>query len=486
MDRLGRLKQEYQPYSSTVAWLTVLSVFLPMLAVYYETCANRFFILLSTVISLWVVEVIPMWVTAMSIPMQVILLRVMAKEDGEPLNGKEASKVLFEGMFGSVPLTLLATFCLCEALKLYGPLKLIPKKWIDRVASHSWPVLVLSCMLIIVLLSPLIGSIPAVELVMSLLSRQMESIPADSVQSRILYGGIMVAGSVGGMCSPIAGAHSIFTFDFAGRNGYSKSITWLLWISATLPIALLTILGSFMVILIYYTVVVYREKSEKAPKETDSPIIMYPLDDRSTGQLSVIVCLYLITIILWVLTGHYAEWIGELGIVSLLPIVVLFGSRLLDTTHMTRLPWHIILLAIGGSALSIAAQHSGYLQHVSSRYINNLHWSLFVLVPTFFSLYKSQFVTCLLFIPAVIASNQDAETGDREATIRFMLTFIGCSLGMALPISNMSGMVLEEVSDGRGERRLRTRDFVLFGIPSTIIGLIVTLAVGKPILEKLI
>jgi phosphate transporter len=292
------------------------------------------------------------------------------------------------------------------------------------------------------------------------------------------------------MTSPIASAHAIFAFDLAGRNEYSDIVDWRLWILSTLPIALLTAIVSFLALfLVSYLWSIMGAVEEKGdPEYLDSPLISahYHLDSRSKRQLSLVMLLHIATIIFWVLSGYYSEWTGELGIVSIIPVIVLFGSGLLDQTHLSKLPWHIILLAIGGSALQIAAKHSGYLQHVSSRYINNLHWTLFILVPTFFSLYKSQFVTSLLFIPAVIASNQDAQLSSREGAIRFMMTFVGSSLGMALPISTMTGLMLSGVVDGGENRRLRTVDFIIFGITGTVAGFIVSVSCLKPLLEVLI
>ena len=120
-----------------------------------------------------------------------------------------------------------------------------------------------------------------------------------------------------------------------------------------------------------------------------------PLPFKAKLSLAITTATILLTIILWCLTttGHLTPHLGNIGIASLPCLVILFSTGQLHLQDWLRLPWDIVMLAMGGSALTLIAQQSGLMPALAS---------VFALKLSMFSLWTQHLFACTAI--AVLAS----------------------------------------------------------------------------------
>jgi phosphate transporter len=59
----------------------------------------------------------------------------------------------------------------------------------------------------------------------------------------------------------------------------------------------------------------------------------------------VVVVVSIMTVVLWCCSTAWAEVIGNQGIVALLPLVVFFGTGILQKDDFNSFLWHVVMLA---------------------------------------------------------------------------------------------------------------------------------------------
>jgi phosphate transporter len=70
------------------------------------------------------------------------------------------------------------------------------------------------------------------------------------------------------------------------------------------------------------------------------------------------------TILMWSTLEFTRDILGDLGIVSLIFVVIMFGSGLLTTVDFNSFNWHTLMLLGGGSILGKAISSSGLLSYL--------------------------------------------------------------------------------------------------------------------------
>lgn len=99
---------------------------------------------------------------------------------------------------------------------------------------------------------------------------------------------------------------------------------------------------------------------------------------------------------------------GESGIISIIPIVLFFGTGLLQKEDLNNFPWSIILLAMGGLSLGKAVSSSGLLKTIATALQHQIKdFNVFVILIIFGILilvvatFVSHTVAALIIVPLV-------------------------------------------------------------------------------------
>ena len=58
-----------------------------------------------------------------------------------------------------------------------------------------------------------------------------------------------------------------------------------------------------------------------------------------------IVFVSIVTVVLWCFSAAWAPVIGNQGIIALLPLIVFFGTNILDKDDFNSFLWHVVMLA---------------------------------------------------------------------------------------------------------------------------------------------
>ncbi|KAH1312113.1 hypothetical protein KXV63_001212 [Aspergillus fumigatus] len=393
---------------------------------------------------LWATEVIPLFVTSLLIPFLVVMLRIMKSADKpyHRLGPKDATGAAFSAMWTPVIMLLLGGFTIAAALSKYDIARRMAIMWISNVAS---PVLCYS------IIQPL-----------------LRNLPPDSNFAKALVLGIALAANVGGAASPIASPQNIIAL----QNMY-PSISWGTWFFISLPVCIISILLIWLLLLATFK-----------PGRDTTIVPIRPVKDQFSGVQYFVTIVTLSTIGLWCVSHQLEHVFGDMGVIAIIPMVLFFGTGILNKEDFNNFLWTIIILAAGGLCLGKAVTSSGLLHTIAKAITARVdHFNLYGVLLVFSALilvmatFISHTVAALIMLPLVrqIGVGMD----DPHPNLLVMASALMCSVAMALPTSGFPNMtaIMTEVPQ-TGQRYLHVRHFFTRGIPASLMSWAVIVTIG--------
>ncbi|KAJ3023248.1 low-affinity phosphate transporter [Thoreauomyces humboldtii] len=356
---------------------------------------------------LWAMEVLPLFTTAILVPFLIVLLRVLRLPVTHPhsdityerLTAKDAAKKIFSDMFGPVIMLLLGGFSLAAALSKHNIAKGLASFVLGKAGSKPQAVL-LANMFVSTFASMWISNVAAPVLCFSLITPILRNLPARSAYGRCLIMGIAMAANVGGMASPISSPQNIIAI-----GTMDPPPSWPQFFAVSIPLVIamdLLIWGALLMI--------YRpqDSAGAAPPELFGRVSYFaehPLDRKQWYIIGV----SLLTIILWCAESGLEDYVGDMGVIAIVPIVAFYGAGVLTKDDWNSMLWSVVMLAMGGIALGKAVDSSGLLAEITSLLIPHLEgltpfkclalFSGLVLVGTTFI---SHTVGALIILPIIL------------------------------------------------------------------------------------
>ncbi|KAL6232319.1 SPX domain-containing protein [Aspergillus navahoensis] len=418
---------------------------------------------------LWATEVIPLFVTSLFIPFLVVLLRIM-KSDEKPykrLGPKEATSVAFGAMWTPVIMLLLGGFTIAAALSKYDIARRMALLVLSKAGSNHRVVL-LTNMFVSMFLSMWISNVASPVLCYSIIQPLLRNLSPDSSFAKALVLGIALAANVGGAASPIASPQNIIAL----QNMY-PSISWGTWFFISLPVCIISILLIWVLLLVTFR-----------PGRDTTIVPIRPLKDKFSGIQYFITIVTLTTIGLWCASHQLEHIFGDMGVIAIIPIVLFFGTGILNKEDFNNFLWTIIILAAGGLCLGKAVTSSGLLHTIAEDIRSRVeHFSLYGVLIVFSALilviatFISHTVAALIILPLVrqIGLSMD----DPHPNLLVMASALMCSVAMALPTSGFPNMtaIMTEVPQ-TGQRYLQVRHFFTRGIPASLMSFAVIVTLG--------
>ncbi|KAG2194422.1 hypothetical protein INT47_003133 [Mucor saturninus] len=430
---------------------------------------NYCFALLIFAAIMWATEAMPLYATSCLIPFMIVPLGILRNPDGSVMAAKAAAKATFASMYTGTIMMLLGGFALAAALSKYGIAKAFASHVLSRAGTRPMWVL-LAIMFVSGFLSMFISNVATPVLCFTLIDPILRTLPDRSRVAPCLILGIALSSCIGGMTSPISSPQNIVTIQYMNPNP-----GWGLWFGAALPIAVLSMFVCWGLLLL-----VYRPASDTPHLNT-----IKPTKEKIT-KTQVFICLVtILTIALWCAESSIESSIGDTGIIAAIPLFVFFGTGVLNKEDLNNFLWSVVVLAQGGMALGNAVTSSGLLQDIALRLKDGIsHLPVIAILAVFcflilvFATFVSHTVAALIIVPIVMEVGQQLPVPHPNLLV--MGAGLACSAGMGLPVSgypNMSAIMLEDPS---GKPYLTTKDFVITGIPTSIIAtcLIFTLGYG--------
>ncbi|OJK02733.1 hypothetical protein ASPACDRAFT_75849 [Aspergillus aculeatus ATCC 16872] len=418
---------------------------------------------------LWATEVIPLFVTSLLIPFLVVMLRIMKSEDKphQRLGPKEATSAAFSAMWTPVIMLLLGGFTIAAALSKYDIARRMAMFVLSK-AGFNPRVVLLTNMFVSMFLSMWISNVASPVLCYSIIQPLLRNLSPDSNFAKALVLGIALAANVGGAASPIASPQNIIAL----QNMY-PSISWGTWFFISLPVCIISILLIWVLLLVSFHV------------GQDTTIVpIRPLKDKFTGVQWFITIVTLSTIGLWCGSHQLEHIFGDMGVIAIIPMVLFFGTGILNKEDFNNFLWTIIILAAGGLCLGKAVTSSGLLHTLANAIRMRVeHLSLYGVLIVFSALilviatFISHTVAALIMLPLV--RQIGVSMADPHPNLLVMASALMCSVAMALPTSGFPNMtaIMTEVPQ-TGQRYLQVRHFFTRGIPASLMAFVVVVTVG--------
>ncbi|KAK5936535.1 low-affinity phosphate transporter [Knufia obscura] len=418
---------------------------------------------------LWATEVIPLFVTSLSIPFLTVILRIMREEDKphHRLDTKSATKAVFASMWTPVIMLLLGGFTIAAALSKYQIAKKLATFILSKAGTKARTVLITN-MFVSLFLSMWISNVAAPVLCFSIIQPMLRNLPADSNMSKALILGIALASNMGGAASPISSPQNIIALQ-----NMRPQPSWGIWFFIALPVCIVVIIAIWLLLLLTFQ-----------PGKGVTIVPLRPMKDPLNGRQYFIIFVTLLTIVLWCVSHQLEHVFGDMGVIAIIPMVLFFGTGILTKEDFNNFLWTIIILAAGGLTLGKAVSSSGLLHTIAKGITENVAgMSVYGVLVVFCALvlvvatFISHTVAALIILPLVASVGQGMD--EPHPNLLVMGTVLMASGAMGLPTSGFPNMtaIMMEVPE-TGVRYLRVKHFLTRGIPASFMAFAVIVSLG--------
>lgn len=408
---------------------------------------------------LWITEVIPLFVTSLLILMMELIFLLPALQEITP--GIKAEYFL-SPFFSDTVLLFLGGFVISAGFHSYG-LDKIFAQYIVSKNSSSPRRLLFALIFTSTFLSFWMNNTATASLMIGLSLPIMDRFPKDSGWSKAILLAIPFACNIGGMGTPVGTLPNAIAIEYLNAKGAAPN--FLEWMLFAIPIVfILNIILGYLLSWLFCRneLGIYDLNLEKTKFEPY----------RFLSNRNIVLLVACITIFGWLTSG----WHGlSNGTVALLPILVLFGLRILSINEFRSLPWDVLILMGGGISMGRAIDSSGLARNLLET-IPIQDGSIFLVVVIFslitlvLSSVMSNTSTANLMIPLALGLSMT------EAPAVVILVALAASVSMALPISTPPNAI------AFGYGRLKSKELSVPGVIMTFIGWIGIITIGYGIM----
>ncbi|TMW62994.1 hypothetical protein Poli38472_005612 [Pythium oligandrum] len=433
---------------------------------------QRCLAMLVFVTTLWVTEAVPYFATALLVPPLVVFLRILNNKANpdELLTAKEAAKEVMSQLVNHTTILIMGGYSISAAFAKCQ-IELYIAAFLQRRFKKSPNLFLLAIMMMGLFLSMWISNHTAPVLCVSVLLPIIRDFPTNSMYVKTLLIGLAFACNLGGMMTPISSLQNTLAVSYLEKHGYIISFGQ--WMALAVPFCTISTILCWLFLLWVFN-----------PQDAKYiPQIVYDQKQKISSLHIAVISLTLLTIGLWATFSVTSMTFGDLGIISLMFMFVMFGTGMLSQFDFNSFSWHILFLIGGGNVLGDAVQRSGLLNTLSQSVIQYLPsgsvWvitiSLCMLVLSL-TTFVSHTVGSIILLPIIV--QMSIEIGHPHIPV--ISCALAISAAMALPFSSFPNINSLLVLDDHGQPYLQVQDFLRVGITFSIItvGLIVTLGFG--------
>ncbi|EDO18550.1 hypothetical protein Kpol_2001p55 [Vanderwaltozyma polyspora DSM 70294] len=458
-----------------IAFIFVVTAILLGIKTFNDPAQHRCMALVECVAFLWASEALPLFVTALLVPLLTVLFKVLKNSDGSIMDAATASSTIFASMWSSTIMILLAGFTLSEGLSQYDIAKVLAS-WLLSFAGIKPRNVLLMAMGVVFFLSMWISNVAAPVLTYSLMKPLLDQLDANNPFGKALVLGVALSANIAGFSSPISSPQNIISMQYLKEYG----IGWGQFFAVALPAGILSL---FLVWgLMCLTFKINTTKIER----------FVPIKTRFTLKQYYVIFVTLGTIILWCVEAQIEGAFGSSGQIAVLPMALLFGTGLLSTGTLNTFPWSIVVLAMGGIALGKAVSSSGLLatiagalqrriEHDSAMAVLCIFGVLMLVVGTF----VSHTVSAIIIIPLVQQIGEKL-SGAKSAPILVFGCTLLASAGMGLASSGFPNITAISTLDRYGNPYLDMMTFISRGVPASLIVFVCVITLGYGIMASVL
>lgn len=458
----------FQPAALKFLLITTIFVLLLFFSPLKNVLQKNCFAILVYASLLWATETIPLFVTSLIVPMLIVILPVLHDpSSGKAMDPVASSQYILSTMWNSVIMLLLGGFTLAAALSKYNIAKVL-STYILSSAGTNPKIILVTNMGVALFVSMWVSNVAAPVLCYSIIQPLLRTLPRHSSYAKSMILGIALASDVGGMASPIASPQNIFSIGLM-----EPQPSWGEWFIVSLPVCALCIFGIWVLLMVTF------------PLDPSLKLLqLHPLRDPFTIKQWFVTAVCCGTIVLWCLSNRLSGIFGEMGIISILPIVLFFGTGLLTSDDFNNFMWTIVVLAMGGNTLGKAVTSSGLLSTIASIIKEAVEDKpIFVIVLLFgivilmTATFVSHTVAAMIIVPLMSEIGANLPSGNHSRLL-IMVAALLCSCAMALPTSGFPNVTAISMLNEVGDRYLTVGTFITRGIPASLICYVSIITVG--------
>jgi phosphate transporter len=331
-------------------------------------------------------------------------------------------------MWTPVIMLLLGGFTIAAALSKYNIAKIMATFVLSKAGTKPRTVL-LTNMFVAMFASMWISNVAAPVLCFSIIQPILRNLSADSDMTKALLLGIALSSNIGGAASPIASPQNLIALQ-----NMDPEPSWGVWFFVALPVCIISILLIWLLLLATFK-----------PGRNTTIVPIRPLKEKFTATQWFISVVTIGTIVLWCVSHQLEPVFGDMGVIAILPIVLFFGTGILNKEDFNNFLWTIIILAAGGLSLGKAVNSSGLLHTIAGHITSSVEgMSLYGVLVVFAGLilvvatFISHTVAALIVLPLVREVGQSMEKPHPNLLV--MGSVLMASAAMGLPTSGFPNM----------------------------------------------
>ncbi|QEU60181.1 Pho87/Pho90 [Kluyveromyces lactis] len=455
--------------------IIIFTIILLAVRTFHDEAQHRCMALVECVALLWATEAIPLFVTAMLVPLLVVLFRVLKTDTGQVMNAVDASSLILSKMWSSTIMVLLAGFTLAAALSKYNIAKVLASYLLTAAGVKPRNVLIV-VMGVVFFLSMWISNVAAPVLTYSLIQTVLRTLDSEAPFAKALVLGVALSANVGGMASPISSPQNVIAMDYLKVYG----IGWGNFFAVAIPVSIVAVVLIWILLILTFKINTSTLKPYK------------PIKEQFTLKQYYIIAVTLATILLWCVLSKIELAFGSAGQIAVIPIVLFFGTGLLTTHDINNFPWSIVILAMGGIALGAAVSSSGLLGTIAGSlqkrvmdYPTYAILCIFGIVMLVVGTFVSHTVSAIIIIPLVQEIGDKLPSGNAAPILVFGCTLLA-SCGMGLASSGFPNVTAISMTDEVGNRYLTVNNFITRGVPASLLAFIVVITIGYGIMSSVL
>ncbi|KAL6927225.1 hypothetical protein ACO0SA_003517 [Hanseniaspora valbyensis] len=462
----------------------------PLASKYLETAEQSHCLFILLLASLfWTLEVFPLFVTSLIIPFLLTALPVFKdKKTLKLLVAKDSAAYIMSTMWNSVIMLLLGGFTLAASLSKHDIARLISTYLLSKSGTSPYRILLMN-MSIAVFCSMWISNIATPVLCYGLIQPILRTLPRGSVYAKWLILGIGFSSNIGGMSSPISSPQNIIAIGLM-----KKQPSWGEWFFMVLPVCVTNILGIYYIITKALPLNGKKNTGLESSEEEEVKIIQtHFVNEKLSIKQWYVIVVSIVTVLLWCLNNRLEGIFGDMGMISVFPIVAFFGTGILTTQDFNSFMWNIVILTMGGTTLGKAVINTGLLRIFAEFIAENVNGlSLFKIVLIFgliivtLACFISHTVAAMILAPLMKELGKHLQTAyilkhgkpHSHSDLLVLITTLLCSTAAALPTSGFPNLCAISMCDDLGDKYLNVKEFVKLGLMISVFGYASVVTIG--------
>ena len=400
---------------------------------------------------LWISEAVPLFVTSFVI----LFLAIAWLEPSMEAAELETAKGMFLApFFSDIILLFLGGFVLSCTLHKYR-LDEQMARWIIRKSGGSLPRLILGVMIITAALSMFLSNTATAAMMLALVLPIVQGLPPGRPARKALVLAVPFAANAGGLGTPIGSPPNAIAMQYMRDIGIAPSFGEWMLIGVPFAIAMVLVAWGLLILL-------FRARGPLEGVGCERLKLTY------TPGIGLVILVSLLTAAGWMTSGYHGL---STGTISLIPLIVFFGTGILNVRDLRGLSWDVLLVMGGGLCLGVAISASGLATWIIAQ-LNVDALGIYGVMLAFgilacvMSSVMSNTATANLILPIILGMSI-APLSPILLTVAFC-----CSVAMALPISTPPNAM----AFSSGE--IKVADLFKPGTLLTVIGVALVLTVG--------